>query len=141
MRRHPDLGILTAWIQAIPDVALVMRSWGLREEGAYYGPRFTFREYRRTRNWFTAVAWIVLIHSVSVLPLIPPLRCVSPFSYYPGYKADMLDRWLARKIVTQPGDGPVLEYGRPPPLFGFRVLTLPQPARKVPCRVARRRAR
>lgn len=74
IRRHPELGILTTWIQAIPDVALVMRSWGLRDAGAYYGPRFVFREYRRTRSWLSAVAWIVLIYAVSVLPLFPPLR-------------------------------------------------------------------
>lgn len=82
IRRHPELGILTAWVQAIPDVAIVMRSWGLRDAGAYYGPRFTFREYRRTRSWLSAVVWVVLIAAVSVLPLIPPLRCVFLPSFY-----------------------------------------------------------
>lgn len=53
-----------------------MRSWGLRDAGAYYGPRFTFREYRRTRSWLTAIVWVLLVAAVSVLPLIPPLRYV-----------------------------------------------------------------
>lgn len=74
IRRHKELGLLTRWIQAIPDLALVMRSWGLYGGGEYYGKKFVFREYRKTSNWVTAVLWVALINVLSIVPLIAPLR-------------------------------------------------------------------
>lgn len=77
MRKHPELGILTKWIPAVPDTVYVYRSWGLFDKGEYYGENFNFKEYRRVGNWIAAVFWFLLMCSLSVLPLFPPLRYVS----------------------------------------------------------------
>lgn len=74
IRQHKELGILTTWIQAVPDMTMVMRSWGLYGGGEYYGRKFTFKEYRKASGWVAAVGWMVLINLALVLPLIAPLR-------------------------------------------------------------------
>ncbi|RPB11964.1 hypothetical protein P167DRAFT_488669 [Morchella conica CCBAS932] len=90
-RRHPTFGYLTMWIQAIPDTTLVYRGWGLHDEGQYYGKNFEFREYKKTRNFVTAILWVIIFSALSALPFFAPIR------------------WLTRKFVTQPGDGPTTE--------------------------------
>ncbi|PWW79541.1 hypothetical protein C7212DRAFT_310474 [Tuber magnatum] len=90
MRRHPELGILTKWIQAVPDTVYVYRSWGTFDRGQYYGENFNFMEYRRANNWISAVFWFLMMCSITVLPIFAPFR------------------WLARKLI-QPGEGPTAE--------------------------------
>src|ERR1700712_5487339 len=46
----PDLGILCDAPQSSIDAATVYRSWGLFEEGKYYGPNFRFAEYIRAKS-------------------------------------------------------------------------------------------
>lgn len=75
-RRHPTFGYLTMWIQAIPDTTLVLRGWGLHDEGQYYGKNFEFREYKKTRNLVTAMLWVIIFSALSVLPLFAPIRYV-----------------------------------------------------------------
>lgn len=74
MRRHPELGILTKWIQAVPDTVYVYRSWGTFDRGQYYGENFNFMEYRRANNWISAVFWFLITCSITVLPIFAPFR-------------------------------------------------------------------
>ncbi|KAL7269207.1 hypothetical protein RUND412_008139 [Rhizina undulata] len=90
-RRDKDLGILAPWMQAIPDRAIVMRSWGLRDRGYLYGPNFTFTEYRRVGNWFSAVWMAIMVCFIAIVPMITPAK------------------WIAKYFVTPPSEGPSIE--------------------------------
>ncbi|EWC44495.1 hypothetical protein DRE_06763 [Drechslerella stenobrocha 248] len=89
---HPVLGTLTSWLQATPDRAIVMRSWGLAQlyapETLSYGANFAFAEFKRARNALEGLVVCVAIAVVSVGVLFAPFR------------------WLARRVVMQPGFGP-----------------------------------
>ncbi|KAK6543778.1 hypothetical protein TWF694_000510 [Orbilia ellipsospora] len=91
IRSHPILGILTPWLQHTPDRAIVMRSWGLTKQyqpEQSWGEKFSFSEYKRVKNYFEGVATWCTIMFISVGAIFSPFR------------------WLARKVVTQPGFGP-----------------------------------
>ncbi|KAF3916104.1 hypothetical protein ABW20_dc0110513 [Dactylellina cionopaga] len=88
---NPILGTLTPWLQGTADRAIVMRSWGLTQEAApqrSWGDNFSFTEYKRVNSYLEGiVTWLTIgVLSISVL--------FSPF------------RWIARKVVMQPGSGP-----------------------------------
>jgi hypothetical protein len=84
-----SLGALTSNPLGPGDVSIVHRSWGLFDEGYLYGKNFVYRAHMRARNALTAVLFHVgLSLTMGLLALVPPLRLV------------------ARKFVTQPGDGP-----------------------------------
>ncbi|TGJ70011.1 hypothetical protein EYR41_006008 [Orbilia oligospora] len=88
---HPTLGKLTPWIQASPDRAIVMRSWGLTQQHApekSWGNNFSFTEYKRVKSSFEGLATWITIGLLSIGVLIKPFR------------------WFARKVITQPGFGP-----------------------------------
>ncbi|KAF3090050.1 hypothetical protein TWF706_010201 [Orbilia oligospora] len=88
---HPTLGKLTPWIQASPDRATVMRSWGLTQQHApekSWGNNFSFTEYKRVKSSFEGLATWITIGLLSIGVLIKPFR------------------WFARKVITQPGFGP-----------------------------------
>lgn len=91
VRTVPDLGTLTSSISASANKAVVERSWGLLDGGKLYGPKFSYGEYMRVKS----IAMGILLHYVfafGALALVfPPVR------------------WLARKLVTQPGRGPSKE--------------------------------
>ncbi|KAF8248242.1 hypothetical protein K440DRAFT_583674 [Wilcoxina mikolae CBS 423.85] len=84
--RDADLGILTSWIGSTGDRSIVFRSWGLIEEGKFYGEKFSWKEYRRVSNYVSAFSLFILMNIAIIVPLISPLR------------------WLARKIL-HPGKG------------------------------------
>ncbi|PHH88456.1 hypothetical protein CDD83_7508 [Cordyceps sp. RAO-2017] len=93
VRHVPELGVQTTSLMASADVPVVERTWGLLSQipgrgDQFYGPRFTFAEHYKPRNWLHGVAvhWALLLASLA-LGLVPPLRR------------------LARRLVTQPGDG------------------------------------
>lgn len=86
-----DLGTLTTSAQATADVPIVQRSWGVLGGAKFYGSRFHVEQYMKTRNLFTGIA----IHFATVV--LGALLLFSPF------------RWLAKKIVYAPGDGPAEE--------------------------------
>ena len=89
LRTVSGLGTLTTNPLGPGDLVQVHRSWGLFDDGYLYGKNFVCRAHSRSRNAVTAVMWhIGLNASMASLALIPPLR------------------WLAMKLVTQPGDGP-----------------------------------
>lgn len=91
VRTTPHLGTLTSSISASVNKAVVERSWGLLENGKLYGPNFSYAEYMRVKGFVTGV----LLHYAFVfgaLALVfPPVR------------------WLAKRLVTQPGQGPSKE--------------------------------
>lgn len=72
--RDPDLGILTTWASAIGDRTIIFRSWGLMEGGKYYGEDFTWNEYMRVRNYFSAVFFFIVFNLAMILPLFGPFR-------------------------------------------------------------------
>lgn len=92
VRQDKDLGILTDWIQAKVDAAIVQRSWGLLEGGKHYGPNFQFNEYMATKSTVAGV----LVHFGMLFGMA--LFALPPF------------RWIMKKLVYQPGDGPEMEY-------------------------------
>ncbi|KAI5465711.1 sporulation protein RMD1 [Mariannaea sp. PMI_226] len=93
VRTIPSLGVLTTCPIASSDAAIVERTWGLLQEtpsrkDQAYGPKFTFSEYLKTRNWLSGVFfhWALIIGFMAV-SFISPLR------------------QLLKRYVVQPGDG------------------------------------
>ncbi|KAI1485012.1 saccharopine dehydrogenase [Biscogniauxia mediterranea] len=90
----PNLGLLTTSVTAGSDAAVVQRTWGLFEQVPTlqkysYGPKFTYREYIKTKNFATAIAR----HYSYIIGGALLIFC-SPF------------RKLMRKLVFPPGQGP-----------------------------------
>lgn len=95
-----DLGTLTTSVAGRTDGAQVERTWGLlsttpSRKSQFYGPNFRWSESFRVRNWLSGVAmhWALLVGTLLVT-LVPPFRAV------------------AKKFVTQPGDGPDKEISK-----------------------------
>ncbi len=86
---YPDLGILTTSIAAIPNVGIVHRSAGLMPQ--LYGKNFQFTEYLRVSNYALGILMHFAVVFGSLLLAMKPLR------------------WLIRKLVYQPGQGPTVE--------------------------------
>ena len=91
VRSVPDLGTLATSFTAGPNVAIVYRSWGLFDRGDFYGRNFKYNEYMRVRNAFIGVALHFALTIGMVALTIPPVR------------------WLLKKLVTMPGQGPTRE--------------------------------
>lgn len=90
-RHVPDLGILTDSPQSGSDVGIVYRSWALFNDGEWYGPKFTFTEWLRVKS-----AWMgSMVHYVMAFAMIG--LYFAPF------------RWLAKKLVYEPGQGQTKE--------------------------------
>jgi hypothetical protein len=90
-RHVPDLGILTDSPQSGSDIGIVYRSWALFNGGEWYGPKFTFNEWLRVPSAFMGF----LVHYISAFAMVG--LYFAPF------------RWLAKKFVYQPGQGPTKE--------------------------------
>ncbi|CAP68754.1 uncharacterized protein PODANS_7_7230 [Podospora anserina S mat+] len=89
----PHLGLLTSSIANGTDTALIHRTWGLlstlpSRQSQSYGPKFSFREYMKPRNWLTGIAIHFGLMLFGLIIVTGPLR-----------------RFLAGR-VTQPGEGP-----------------------------------
>jgi len=95
IRNVPDLGTLTTSISGSANRAIVHRSWGLMGgSSSFYGPKFHFDEYMKVRNVFIGVAVHFMIAVGMIALALPPLR------------------WLLRKLVYAPGQGPTREATR-----------------------------
>lgn len=89
VRSVSDLGTLTTSPSAVADVTIVHRSSTLMRE--FYGPRFYFQQFLRARNVFVgAFIHIALAIGLAFL-VLPPVR------------------WLVKKFVYAPGEGPKRE--------------------------------
>jgi hypothetical protein len=96
----PHLGLLTTSIAGRTDAAIVERTWGLlsvtpsRKE-QFYGPRFTFREFFRARDWLQGT---MMHYGITIFGLL--LATCPPF------------RWALRRWGHQPGQGHEKEKGK-----------------------------
>lgn len=93
----PNLGLLHTAITAGTNAAIVQRTWGIFKEDParqkeFYGPKFSYREFMKARNFLTGVAmhYGALIGG-ALLMFVPPFR------------------HLVRKFVFKPGEGPSKE--------------------------------
>ncbi|KAI6801602.1 hypothetical protein KC360_g2450 [Hortaea werneckii] len=94
LRTVSDLGLLTDSIQGPADIPIVHRTYGLLDNGKYYGPGFHMTAYMKARNFLQGLG-IHLALTVGMMALIlPPVR------------------WLLKKFVYQPGEGPSKEQVR-----------------------------
>lgn len=99
-RYVPSLGLLTTFVAADSDRAIVERTWGLLSQNParkdeFYGPDFRFSEHLRVRNWLYGL----LVHlgfSIGsfLFVTVPPLR------------------WLLKKLVYAQGQGPEAEQAK-----------------------------
>ena len=88
IRSVPGLGNLTTSVAGSTDRAIVHRSWGLINDGRTYGSNFQFYEYMAVRNKLIGVAVHLAIAVGMAAIALSPVR------------------WLLRKIVYAPGQGP-----------------------------------
>lgn len=108
IRTVPDLGILTTWILASPNVATVERTWGLLGGKEFYGPSFQYKEYIRVRNKFAGVMVHFAITLGFIALTIPPLRwilqIVAHNLYAPGQgpsKEDTIGESLELRAIAE----------------------------------------
>lgn len=88
VRSVTGLGTLTSSPSAGPNVTTVQRSWGLLEGGKLYGPKFTYYEYLGVCNAAVGI-FLHFAFAFGALAIVLP-----PF------------RWLAKKFLYGPGQGP-----------------------------------
>ncbi|KUL83057.1 hypothetical protein ZTR_09906 [Talaromyces verruculosus] len=89
VRAVSDLGTLTSSPSGMVDETTVIRSSTLMS--FLYGPHFTYREYLRVRNVLLGVAFHYALSIGVALLLFAPFR------------------WIARRFVPAPGNGPTRE--------------------------------
>ena len=89
VRTLPHLGLATTAITGSTNAAIVQRSWGLRPD--FYGRGFKYDELAAVRNRLVgfAVHWGLAMGGLVVA--LPPTR------------------WLIKKLVFKPGEGPSKE--------------------------------
>ena len=99
----PRLGILTTFVGAGANVSVVQRTWGLLDEGKYYGPKFSYREYATARNHLVGILvhWALAFGVIAIA--LPPVR------------------WILKKFVTAPGHGAGKEAAKKD-AFEFRAV-------------------
>lgn len=91
LRFVPQLGTLTTSIFGASNTAIVQRSWGLLDGGNLYGSNFNYEEYMRVSSSVIGVG----IHFANTL--LPLALSIAPL------------RWLLKKLVFAPGEGPARE--------------------------------
>jgi short subunit dehydrogenase-like uncharacterized protein len=87
----PELGVMTSAPQAAIDAAIVQRSWGLFDDGKYYGDKFRFAIFLRARNYFAGVFQNLAIGFLGISLVLPPVR------------------WLLKKVAPKAGEGSTRE--------------------------------
>lgn len=115
VRTVPDLGTLTTSIQSKLDAQIVQRSWGLVGGAKLYGPNFNVEAYARTRNYFLGIVFHLCLVIAGTLIAIAPIR------------------WLIKKFVYTPGDGPPAEETKSNRIeyrgIGYPDVSMPNPPR------------
>ena len=87
VRSVRELGILTTSVAAVSNVPTVQRSWGLLDDGKFYGPHFSYQEYVAVRSTALGVAVHLAIVFGAVILALSPVR------------------WLIGKMIYAPGQG------------------------------------
>lgn len=116
----PILGLGTSSVAAKTDAAIVQRTWGLLSQQASnkgkedesYGPRFSFKQYMKPRNWLSGVAIHLGLMVLGLVMATPFLRAIAKkFVYQPGEgaeeevaKRDELEYWGVAKPDFGGGD-------------------------------------
>lgn len=101
------------------DRPIVERSWGLLSQiparkDEFYGPKFTFAEYLKARNWLHGIAihW-ALLWGFAFLSLLSPVRAVvKRFVYAPGQgigKEEMAKEEIEFRGTASPDAPPSLD--------------------------------
>lgn len=103
VRFVPKLGFLTTSVFARINESIVERSWGLQDNGRFYGSKFSYAEYQKTNNRAAGVVTHFLI-----LLVFLALRTT------PG-------RWLAKRFWYAPGQGPTKELTKNE-LLEYRII-------------------
>lgn len=110
----PNLGLLTSFIAADSDRAIVERTWGLfsqipSKKEEFYGPNFSYSEYLKARNWLHGllIHWGLGIASI-FLATLPPLRKLVKMLVYkqgqgPGIEQAKKDEIEYRAVATPDG--------------------------------------
>lgn len=94
MRRVPHLGLQCLPILNSVDVPVIQRTWALLQDSKQpdaYGPNFRFKIYTKARSVLHAIV-------INTAAIVGPLMLAFPPV-----------RWLLRRLVTQPGQGPSKE--------------------------------
>ena len=103
LRSVPKLGIVTTSLFAKGNESIVQRSWGLQDNGKFYGSKFSYAEYQPTGNRATGVA----THFFTLFFLLA--LAAKPV------------RWLVKQFVYGPGKGPTKESAKKE-LVEFRTI-------------------
>ena len=91
LRSVPKLGFVTTSLFAKGNESIVQRSWGLQDNGRFYGRKFSYAEYQPTGNRATGVATHFFILFFLLALAAKPIR------------------WLVKQFVFAPGQGPTKE--------------------------------
>lgn len=115
----PGLGTLTTSLAASTNAAIVQRSWGLIDDGKYYGPRFQYREYMTVRNTLVGVfAHFALAVGAITLAIRPVCWLIRKLVYAPGQGATKEDtkneafEWRAIATADEDSPNPQQAFGR-----------------------------
>lgn len=87
VRWVPELGTLTTSVMGATNRAIVQRSWGILDDGNYYGPNFQYSEHITARNTLIGVAMHFAFVYGMIAIMLPPFR------------------WLVKKFIYAPGEG------------------------------------
>ena len=103
VRTVPDLGTITTSPTGGINRGVVQRTWGLLDDGKYYGPNFTYNEYVTVRNRFVGILFHFALAFGMLALAISPIRAI------------------LRRLVTAPGQGPN-EASAAKEAFDFRAV-------------------
>lgn len=106
VRSISDLGAVTTAPNGLADMTIVHRSSSLMHE--FYGKRFFFHQFLYVRNTFIgALVHVAFVFALGLL-MLPPVR------------------WVLRKFIFAPGQGPTLQVSRNDRLEYHAVATADQ---------------
>ncbi len=91
VRTVEGLGTLTFGPQATSDLPIVHRSWSLFDDGKLYGKNFYANQYMTASGTMAAFMTSFVLQTLLATLAIPPVR------------------WLLKKFIYQPGQGPTEE--------------------------------
>ena len=91
VRKVPELGTLTTGVTGSTNAAIVQRTWSLMDNGDFYGQNFRYDELMRVSSVVAGAAIHITLAVLPIFLLISPLR------------------WVLKKVIPSPGQGPSLE--------------------------------
>jgi short subunit dehydrogenase-like uncharacterized protein len=95
--------VLTRYPGTTLDRAIVHRSWGLFDEGKWYGSRFRFSVLLRAKNLLAGMLQHYALMALQIMMILPP------------------GRWALSKFLNKPGEGSSKEESKE---FGVRLKAI-----------------